>query len=146
MENRSRTLERKLILMTITSDTAIVNAPINSVFEFLAQPANIEKLLPADKISDFTSDEHGCMFKVQGGFSISLVYADQHAPTLIRMKSGAKAPFDYQLAIHLEEKENATSGYLLFNGEVNMFLKMMVEKPLIGLFNYMSRKLQDQFQ
>ena len=32
-----------------------------------------------------------------------------------------------------------------FDGEVNAFLKMMVEKPLLNLFNYMANKLSKQF-
>jgi carbon monoxide dehydrogenase subunit G len=131
--------------MKIISEKASIQAPINVVFEFLSQAHNIECLLPQDKISDFQSDEKGCTFKVQGGFLISLLYVDKEIPTLINMKSGEKAPFTYTLAIHLSGEGEQTSGYIEFVGDVNMFLKMMVEKPLIGLFNYMSNKLQEQF-
>ena len=48
--------------------------------------------------------------------------------------------------MHLNEEEtNITEGYIEFDGEVNAFLKMMVEKPLLNLFNYMSHKLTKQF-
>ncbi|MES2557330.1 MAG: hypothetical protein V4604_14345 [Bacteroidota bacterium] len=131
--------------MKIISETASIQAPISIVFEFLSQAHNIECLLPDDKISDFHSDTDGCTFKVQGGFLISLLYVDKEEPTLIRMKSGEKAPFTYSLTIHLIEEEDQTNGHIEFVGNVNMFLKMMVEKPLIGLFNHMSGKLQEQF-
>ena len=36
-------------------------------------------------------------------------------------------------------------GLIAFDGEVNAFLKMMVERPLTNLFNYMSTKLVEQF-
>ena len=42
-------------------------------------------------------------------------------------------------------EEEKTEGYIEFDGEVNAFLKMMVEKPLLNLFNYMANKLSQQF-
>lgn len=131
--------------MKIKSETAKVGAPVHIVFDFLTNAANIEHLLPADKISDFKSDETGCHFKVQGGFVISLLYVEAVEHSRIDMKSGEKAPFNYTLSIHLKEEGELTHGHIEFDGDVNMFLKMMVEKPLIGLFNYMSRKLQEQY-
>jgi len=131
--------------MKITSDTALVHAPIAEVFEFLADCSNIEVLLPADKISDFTCNADGCNFKVQGGFNISLLYVSKDFPNHIRMKSGEKAPFDYVLNIILKEKGEYTEGHMEFEGDVNMFLKMMVEKPLTALFNSMAKKLKEQF-
>jgi carbon monoxide dehydrogenase subunit G len=131
--------------MEIKSETAHVQAPITEVFEFLSDCSNIEVLLPADKISDFTCNSEGCNFKVQGGFNISLLYVSKESPNHIRMKSGEKAPFDYTLDIILKEKDGHTDGHMEFNGDVNMFLKMMVEKPLTALFNSMAKKLQQQF-
>lgn len=131
--------------MKITSETAFVKAPIIAVYEFLSKSANIEPLLPADKISEFHAFKEGCTFKVQGGFLISLLYADKVVPTEIHMKSGEKAPFTYTLVIRLKDKGDQTEGHIEFDGDVNMFLKMLVEKPLIGLFNYMSKQLQEQF-
>lgn len=131
--------------MEITSEKALIEAPIEKVFEYLSDAANIEPLLPQDKISDFQSDENGCTFKVQGGFSISLLYVYKVFPKSINMKSGEKAPFDYTLTIHLKEVDGHTEGHMNFEGDVNMFLRMMVEKPLTALFNSMAKKLQEQF-
>lgn len=131
--------------MEITSDKALIEAPVAAVFEYLSDAANIEPLLPADKISDFRSDETGCTFKVQGGFTISLHYDYKIFPKELHMKSGEKAPFDYTLTIHLKEVDDHTEGYMDFEGDVNMFLRMMVEKPLTALFNSMAKKLQEQF-
>jgi len=44
------------------------------------------------------------------------------------------------------ENGSLTDGYIHFDGEVNAFLKMMVEKPLSALFNYMSEKLKSHFE
>lgn len=131
--------------MKIISETAIINTTPKLVFDFLANPANLFHLLPQDKISDFQSTNTNCSFKVQGGILIPFVYSELIPYTQIIMKSGEKAPFDFTLTIHIKEENEVTEGYIEFNSKPNMFLKMMIEKPLTSLFNSMSKKLQEQF-
>lgn len=131
--------------MTLKTESAHVHASIEEVFDFLSVAANIEKLLPADKISDFTSDENGCSFKVQGGIVIPLIYTHKDACELIKMQSGDKAPFNYTLAIKLEKTDDTCKGHIEFEANINMFMKMMVEKPLTNLFQVMTHKLQMNF-
>jgi carbon monoxide dehydrogenase subunit G len=131
--------------MQIISEKAVVTAPIQQVFDFLKVPSNIELLLPKDKISDFKSSDLECSFKAQGGVPISLVFGNHTEPTKLNMASGEKAPFKYTLAIILEEKGPETQGHIEFNADINMFMKMMVEKPLFSLFNSMTERLKQQF-
>ena len=106
---------------------------------------NLIHLLPQDKISDFKATKDECSFKVQGGVIISLVHNGAEGMDKIFMKSGEKSPFPFTLTINTTNQGNSTEGYIHFDGQVNMFLKMMVEKPLTSLFNYMSDKLKEQF-
>lgn len=131
--------------MKIESQRVEVNAERNEIFEFLSHTKNIEELLPQDNIKDFQSTDQTCSFKVQGGITITLVQ-DQLVPfERIEMKSGEKSPFPFELTIFLESIEGKTVGYLTFDGEVNSFLKMMVQKPLTNLFNYMSVKIKEKY-
>ena len=130
--------------MELIGNKVTINASKEAIKEFLIVPSNIWHLLPQDKVSDFKADENGCSFKVQGGITISLLNNGSTDNTLL-LKSGEKTPFPFELTIHLEENDDSTQGYFIFYGEVNMFLKMMVEKPLSALFNYMSEKLKGQF-
>lgn len=132
--------------MKIKTSNALVNAPIESVFDYLSQAENLENLLPADKISDFQSDEAGCSFKAQGGIVIPLIYSSKESPTTIKMHSGDKAPFSYTLTIQLTPYLEKCEGFIEFDANINMFMKMMVEKPLIHLFEVMTQNLQAQFQ
>jgi carbon monoxide dehydrogenase subunit G len=132
--------------MKIDSNKVLVNADIETVFDFLSNAENLIHLLPKDNISDFTADQQQCSFKVQGGFNISLVHVNAEKPTILHLKSGEKSPFPFNLSVHLKTVENKTEGYLAFDGQVNMFLKMMVEKPLTNLFNYMSHKLEKYYE
>ncbi len=130
--------------MKLESETVQVSASLKEVKAFLSQPANYWELLPQDKVSEFKHDDTSCSFKAQGGVVISLVYQGERENEVL-LKSGEKSPFPFTLVIHLNQLEKGIEGNLQFDGEVNMFLKMMVEKPLLALFNYMSKKLKEHF-
>jgi hypothetical protein len=76
---------------------------------------------------------------------VSLIQIDSTVPTQIVMKSGDKSPFPFSLTVHLKAVQDKTEGYIAFDGEVNAFMKMLVDKPLTNLFNYMSVKLQKHY-
>jgi hypothetical protein len=130
--------------MQIISQEVEIQATTDQILDFVAISSNIEKLLPKEKISDFTSTENSCSFKVQGGIGISLIQAGRENNKLY-LKSGDKAPFPFNLIVHVESSNSGCTGHIEFNGEVNAFLKMMVEKPLSALFNHMSLKMKQLF-
>ena len=131
--------------MKLLSEKVEIGASSNKVLDFIEIPSNIKFLLPIDKISDFKSDENSCSFKVQGGITISLVNNGRDGDNKLFLKSGEKSPFPFELTIYTESIDCKSIGYIEFNGELNSFLIMMVEKPLSALFNYMSKKLSEQF-
>lgn len=131
--------------MKLNSDKVKVRATLEEVQSFLSNPENYWHLLPQDKVSDFKFDKISCSFKVQGGVVISLVYIGEKE-NVVLLKSGEKSPFPFELNIILNQQTDGIEGFIEFDGEVNMFLKMMVEKPLLALFNYMSRKLKEHFE
>lgn len=132
--------------MIIESQKVEVNAPAEDVFTFLSNAKNIEELLPADNIKDFQATETQCSFKVQGGITITLIQDSLVPHSEIKMVSGEKSPFPFNLTIHMgEDATKQTIGYIYFDGEVNAFLKMMVQKPLTNLFNYMSQKMKEKY-
>ena len=131
--------------MTIKGNTVTVNANPAEIFAFLGDSNNIIHLLPQDKISDFKSTDEMCSFKVQGGVMISLIQDGTNDSDILFMKSGEKSPFPFRLSIKIEKSGDQSEGYIQFDGEVNAFLKMMVERPLTSLFNYMSDRLHKHF-
>ena len=131
--------------MKIESTKVNVNASPEEIHSFLTDSNNILELLPQDKISDWKSTSSECSFKAQGGVTISLIQNGSDGLEKVFMISGAKSPFPFKLTLHIHKKENNCEGYIEFDGEVNMFLKMMVEKPLTSLFNHMAEKLQEKF-
>ena len=130
----------------IESDKVTVKAEQKIVFEYLNDFNNIKNLLPEDKISDWESSVDHCSFKVQNAATIPLNKESVEEYSRINIVSGEKAPFPFTLYILLEDIGNETTGFLHFEGDINMFLKMMVEKPLTNLFNYMANQLKKNFE
>jgi carbon monoxide dehydrogenase subunit G len=129
----------------IESEKHEINASPEEVFNFLSDLNNYEVLLPQDKISDWESDKTSCSFKVQGSYHIGLLFEKSDEYTDIYLASSEDSPFPFTLRIQIEETGGRTVGGLICEAEINAFLKMMVEKPLSNLFNYMSKKLEEQF-
>ena len=130
-------------MTTIESEHKLINANEEAIYSFLSDMNNIEQLLPQDKISDWKSDEKSCSFKIQKAATISLNHNEGEPHQKINYKSGEKSPFPFDLDVYITPKDGQTEVYLIFNGEVNAFLKMMVMKPLTNLFNYMAHRLQE---
>ena len=132
--------------MQIISEKVSVAARQDKVVNFLRDSNHLIHILPQDQISDWKASDSECSFKVQGGVTISLVQDGSEGNEKIFMKSGEKSPFPFKLTILISEKDEKCEGYIQFDGELNVFLKMMVEKPLTALFNIMSKNLKEYFE
>ncbi len=131
--------------MILKSDKVTIKASRNEIISLLTDCTKLVHLLPQDKITDWQADTDQCSFKIQGGITISLIQNGKEGESQIFLKSGEKSPFPFKLTIFLENINEETEGYIQFDGEVNMFLKMVVEKPLLNLFNFMTQQLKDQY-
>ncbi len=111
------------------------------LFDFLCDLNNFEKLMPADKIEKWSSSNEQCEFTIKGMARIGLEKQGSAEPELIQIKSFGKVPFSFELGIHLIEKAEAeTEVYMIFEGDINPFMKLMVEKPLTNFFNMLVSK------
>lgn len=131
-------------MTTIESKKAKINKPREEVFSFLSDLNNFGSLLPEDRISNFESTETSCSFSIKGMADIDLEKTEEEKPGRIKLKSGSKAPFKFDLSLLIEEgEESQTTTYLKFEGDINPFMKMMVEKPLTNFFNMLAEKLEE---
>ncbi|MEM9052632.1 MAG: hypothetical protein AAGC47_11310 [Bacteroidota bacterium] len=131
--------------MKIESKKVKVNAGSAEVFAYVSNLNNFKELLPMDKISDWESTEDFCSFKIQGTATIDLHKESVEEPSKINLKGGEKAPFPINLEIFMNESDGQTEAYQIVNADVNPFLKMMVEKPLSNLFDFIADRLQEKF-
>lgn len=130
--------------MKIESKKVIINAPQETVFEYITDLNNFKNLLPAERISDWESTREYCSFKVQGTATIDLKLGVQEPYSHLVFESAEKSPFPFTLNVFLSEKEGTTTVYQVMEAKVNPFLKMMVERPLTNLFDYIADKLPDE--
>ena len=102
---------------------------------------HFEQILPQDKVEKWEAEEDQCSFTIKGMSRIGLKRKSVEAPSTIFIESHGKVPFDFELEIQLKEQaEDQTSVQIIFQGEINAFLKMMVEKPLKNFFESLVNK------
>lgn len=126
--------------MIIESKKVNVKNSQAEVFAYLGDLNNFKELLPQDKISEWQSATDFCSFKVQGMATIDM-HLKSSESNVHHIVSGERAPFSFKLDIYVNEDGSNCIAYNVFNGEINPFLKMMVEKPLTNLFNYIADRL-----
>ena len=133
-------------MTTIESNHVEVAAKQLEVFEFLKDLRNLHELLPQDKVSEFQADENQCSFKVMGAYTIGLEHYSEDAPSNLVLKSKDGAPFSFDLDIKIDELNDQSKVHLVSQADINPFMKMMVEKPLRNLFNYIADQLHKKYQ
>jgi carbon monoxide dehydrogenase subunit G len=132
--------------MKIESKKVKVNASREEVYQYISDLNNFKDLLPMDKISEWESTQDYCSFKIQGTATIDLKKEKDEAPARLLLVGGDKAPFPISLDIFFDEADSLTEVYQKVHAEVNPFLKMMVQKPLTNLFDFIADRLQEKFQ
>lgn len=129
----------------IESEKQTINSPIKTVFDFLSNFNNFEKLMP-EQIINWKSTEDTCSFTIKGMTDMSMKITKRVQYTQIVMENEGKAPFEYKLTSLLEEKaENQCVSQLVFTAELNAMLNMMVNKPLENFVNILNQKLKAMY-
>lgn len=127
--------------MKITTDKVTINNTAQNVFDFLADFNNFQQLLPQDKIKDYQSTKDDCSFGIKGMTELGMKIVDRKSPSEINITSNGKVPFPFKLNVFLQENGSTTIGHMEFEGDINPFMKMMVETPLTNFFGMLQKKL-----
>lgn len=131
--------------MKIESKKVSVNAPAQTVYDYVSNLNNFRELLPQDRIAEWESDTDWCSFKVQGTATISLKIKESTPPNSLVLENGQTTPFPITVHIHIRDVDGGSEAYQQVVAEVNPFMKMMVEKPLHNLFDFIADRLQEKF-
>jgi carbon monoxide dehydrogenase subunit G len=125
----------------IESKKVTIAKPATELYAFLQDMNNFQQLLPQGRIGEWWSDGRSCSFKVQGAATIGLELLPGDEPSRVRMKATERSPFLFTLDGHLREENGGTTAWMEFNGEINPFLRMMVETPLKNLFDHIADRM-----
>jgi len=129
-------------MLKIESEEVNVDCSNEECFIFLSNLNNYNQLLPKNKISNWESETHRCSFKIQNAYKLELIYQDSTQPTSIVLVSGDSSPIKFTLNINLKQLDGgATSAQIICDAKINPVLRMMIEKPLKNLFDYMADRL-----
>jgi len=132
--------------MNIETEHQLINADNATVFNFLDDLNNYKVLFPQDKLENWDATAEYCTCKITGLSDIGLKKDTSTANSLVALNSYGKSPIKFTLNIHLsEESDSTTKAYLVFEGDINPFMKMMLEKPLTKLFNSIAYRLKTHF-
>ncbi len=129
-------------MTTIESKRVEIAKPAQDLYTFLQDMNNFQQLLPQDRISEWKSDGRSCSFKVQGAATIGLELAGGEAPDHVILKATERSPFPFTLNVFLKEDGGVTTAWQEFKGDINPFIKMMVEKPLKNLFDHIADRMK----
>jgi len=131
-------------MLTINTGFKTIPSSQHQVYAYLSDINNLKNLMP-DRVEGWNSDTESCSFAIKGMAQIEMKVRERLPEHKIVLESFGKSPFPFTLEAELREADNATEVALLFNGEMNAFMKMMAEGPLSNFFNMLLEKLPAQF-
>ena len=127
--------------MNLEGRKIVVNKSSKELFSMLKNPEDYKHLMP-DSLTSFEHREDGFKFGLKGMPEVALKIADLVEDQKVVLKS-ASSSLDFSLTGLMNPlNENQTEVQLLFEGNFNPFIKMMVEKPLQSFLNTLTDKIE----
>jgi carbon monoxide dehydrogenase subunit G len=131
--------------LTTFQSTTRIPKPVNTVYLFLADMNNHEKLMTGD-ISDWSSTHDEASFSIRNMLKLSLKIGERVADQEIKIIPAEKPPFDLELKWELLADGDHTDVTFTITAELNMMMKMLATGPLQKLADDESANLLDQLQ
>lgn len=131
--------------MNLESPKIKLNSTQEATFEFLAEVKNFEKIMP-ESIEKFESlDENSFLFQLKGMPVLKLTLKEKTASSKIVL--GAKSDkLPFSLTADIQKVDEASSEVqLLFEGEFNAMMSMMIKSPIQKFITNLSENLQKLF-
>ena len=126
--------------MNLEGRKIIVNKSVQELKEMLKHPSDYQYLMP-ESLQFFETTEKGFKFSLKGMPEIALDI-EETTDGSVALKS-AKAGLDFSLKGQMQAINDSKSEVqLLFKGNFNPFIKMMVEKPLQNFINTLTDKIE----
>lgn len=128
-------------MMHLESKKTILNKSQKEVFEFLSNLKNFEQLMP-ENTTKFEVDGESFIFSLKGMPEIRLVVKEKQEFDKIVL-GAASSKLDFSLTTNIiAVEENTTEIQLLFNGDFNPMMAMMVKKPLQKFIDTLTENAQ----
>lgn len=136
-----------------TSKTGKINKSDKTIYSFLTNFNNFKSLIPDGKITDFTSNEDSCRFKITGIGEAGLKILEKEPFKLIKITSDGKTPFNFLFWIQLKPVDDdslSTAVRLTLEADLNPMMKMMIgnymQKGMDTIVDYMVKFFNEQIR
>lgn len=127
--------------MNLESPTVTASKSGKEMYEFLADPANFEKIMP-ENIDKFETRENGFVFALKGMPEIKLKIKELVPDSKVVLGAASdKIPFTLTGNIY-EIDDNSSEVQLVFDGKFNPMMAMMVKSPLKKFINTLSENIE----
>ena len=116
--------------MNLESPRVTVGKSAQELFDLLSDVRNFEKLMPENIAKFEVLDDDSFVFGLSGMPEIKLKMKEKVAPTkLVLGAASDKLPFTLEADIN-PLSENSSNVQLLFEGEFNAMMAMMIKGPI----------------
>ncbi|MDI1354679.1 MAG: hypothetical protein PSX36_07165 [bacterium] len=127
---------------TINSETHDTQSNLKSLFEFLIDFRNFKSILPEEKVENFEFTTEQCSFSIKGVTPMTITLKEKHPFSYVIFQSDGLAKFNFSLKVNLlGDPDHKGKCQIDLIGDLNPFIKTMVEKQLSALVNTMSSRL-----
>ncbi|WP_028297650.1 SRPBCC family protein [Olivibacter sitiensis] len=128
--------------MTIIESKAVINLPVEKVYQFLADCNNHEQLMP-DNVYNWSSTTDEASFTIKNMAKLTLKVDQRTENSSIIFIPAEKAPFDVSLEWEVNTKgENQTEATYRIKADLNMMMKMLASGPLQKLVDHETGELK----
>ena len=127
--------------MNIESPTVTAEKSAKDMYEFLADPANFEKIMP-ENIDKFETRENGFVFALKGMPEIKLKVKELVPNDKVVLGAASdKLPFTLTGYIY-EIHDTSSEVQLVFDGKFNPMMAMMIKSPLKKFIHTLSENIE----
>ncbi len=130
--------------MNLETPWKSISASQEDVYTFLSDLNNLEKLMP-EQVINWKSSQDDCSFTIKGMADMTLSIVEKTPSSIVKMGSSSAKPFPFSLTAQIESENDTSKVRLVFDGKVNAFMSMMIEKPLGNFFNMLLSGLEKQY-
>lgn len=127
-------------------ETEKVNCPqpAEKLYTFLTDFNNFKSLMPP-QVSNWQSTADTCTFTINNMATVGMKIESKTPHGKIHIISdGGKVPFSFTLDVLITEVDaNNSIGQLVFDADIPIFLRPMVEGPLGNFFNLLAKKMAE---
>ena len=126
--------------MNLEGRKIIVNKSVNELVELLKNPEDYKTLMP-DSLQSFEVRDNGFKFSLKGMPEIALKIEEVTENQVLLKSASSSLEFSLK-GMFNAISETQTEVQLLFEGNFNPFIKMMVEKPLQNFINSLTDNIE----